>query len=303
MNIKDEEARAMLHKEQQSREDQVQRSQLSMLNEHAKQINELELKLAERLELESAVREDNVREVFQEFAKRKLKKSAVVPMNGQSPSSPRVGPPLSPGVTYSGVGEPLVASVLNLASATSSTGALGGYSTPVQSIIGRSSSPISREDRMANVLRLNQQLASGMSVHAPGTSTPVQTKLNSCSSLPIPGTMVTTASLNTVVSDEPFPISSLSALGSSKALTGASTPVSSVLQNPYAQFVRQVPAVSAAGIDISPMSPRLSLSARGSAAVRTSSQGLMYPQAAGQPQQLRQGFPVRQASIGLVQRQ
>lgn len=313
MHFKDEEARAMLHKEQQSREDQVQRSQLSMLNEHAKQINELELKLAERLELESAVREDNVREVFQEFAKRKLKKSAVVPMNGQSPSSPRNAPPLSPGLTYSGVGEPVVATFLNSASATSSTGALGGYSTPVQSMIGRSASPISREDRMANVLKLNQQLASGMSVNAPGASTPRQTvaarQLNSNSSLPIPGTMVTTASLNTVISDEPFPISNLSALGSSKALTGASTPASpasSVLHNPYAQFVRQVPApMNAAGINISPLSPRLSLSAsaRGSAAVRTSSQGLMYPQAAGQPQQVREGFPVRQASVGLVQRQ
>jgi len=73
---KDEEARDMVNKERLSRDEHVRRSQMILLQEHTKQIGDLERKLGERLERESVNREEVMREVYQDVRTRtKLSKS------------------------------------------------------------------------------------------------------------------------------------------------------------------------------------------------------------------------------------
>eukprot|EP00747_Dinoflagellata_sp_TGD_P193190 gnl/TRDRNA2_/TRDRNA2_59033_c0_seq1.p1 gnl/TRDRNA2_/TRDRNA2_59033_c0~~gnl/TRDRNA2_/TRDRNA2_59033_c0_seq1.p1 ORF type:complete len:638 (-),score=152.65 gnl/TRDRNA2_/TRDRNA2_59033_c0_seq1:103-1941(-) len=61
--------RELCMKERQLRDDQLRRTQQSLLSEHSRQITDLEKKLAERLERESVEREKNVQQILNEVGK------------------------------------------------------------------------------------------------------------------------------------------------------------------------------------------------------------------------------------------
>jgi len=76
MDSRDEEVRASMQEEKKHRAEQ-RNSELVGLQENRRQITDLEIKLAERLERESTAREENVREILQEVAKRTGKKGMI----------------------------------------------------------------------------------------------------------------------------------------------------------------------------------------------------------------------------------
>jgi uncharacterized phage infection (PIP) family protein YhgE len=90
---KSDETRDMVHKERHLRDEQAKRTQMQLLQEHSKQISELELKLAARMERESAHREENVREVLDEVRTRTASNTSG--KNRSPPSSSRPKSPMS----------------------------------------------------------------------------------------------------------------------------------------------------------------------------------------------------------------
>lgn len=74
MNFNVDETREMFQKEKVGREEQMRKTQLHVLQEQTRQTSDLERKIAERLERESNTREEGVKELFQEVAKRTAKK-------------------------------------------------------------------------------------------------------------------------------------------------------------------------------------------------------------------------------------